>query len=177
MASVTIEQRPVTSLQTDACSIAVGASYDSDWFYSNFLVDNPSLSCLHINYKEAICVILAACRWACHWQNKSVHVYCDSTAAVGMLNKGSTRSPLMMDYLRVLFWLSATFNFRLKAYHIPGHNNVVADHVSRLHEPPHLLAFYNHLSSLALDPSVIPALSHMSPLSYFYVLGSVSCRD
>ncbi|XP_057312267.1 uncharacterized protein LOC130653768 [Hydractinia symbiolongicarpus] len=113
------DKRPVTALQTDACSSAVGGFYLGDWFYSNLLVYSPSLSCLHINFKEALCVVLSAARWASAWRNKTVHVYCDNTAAVSMLNKGTTRNPLMMKFLRQLFWLSATYNFRLKVVHVP----------------------------------------------------------
>lgn len=40
-----------------------------------------------------------------------------------------------MDSLRELFWLSAIYNFRLQAVQYPGHANLVADGVSRLHEP------------------------------------------
>lgn len=135
------DKRPVTALQTDACSSAVGGFYLGDWFYSNLLVDSPSLSCLHINFKEALCVVLSAARWASAWRNKTVHVYCDNTATVSMLNKGTTRNPLMMKFLRQLFWLSATYNFRLKVFHVPGKDNVMADHVSRLHDAGRFLAF------------------------------------
>ena len=40
-----------------------------------------------------------------------------------------------MKYLRYMFWLSAVYNFRLTAMHIPGTDNVFADKISRLHEP------------------------------------------
>ena len=119
MVSVTsLITRPMTDLQTDACTLGVGAYFHGDWFHSHLLVDYPSLSSLHINYKEALCIVLSASQWAHLWQNKVV-VFCDNTSAVAMLNKGSTHSPLMMTYLRHLFWLSAMFNFRLKAVHIP----------------------------------------------------------
>ena len=42
------------------------------------------------SYKEALCVVFAAERWASSLCNKTVFVYCDNTAAVAMINKGST---------------------------------------------------------------------------------------
>ena len=40
-----------------------------------------------------------------------------------------------MKYLRHIFWLSAVFNFHLKAVHVLGEDNVLADRIYRLHEP------------------------------------------
>ena len=129
-----LDDRPVTTLYTDASTNGVDASFEGNWFYSYFPVDFPWSTHLHMNYKEVICVVFAALYWAPYWQNKSVVVRCDNTAAVAMLNKGSTKHPVMMVFLRMLFWLSATYNFHLKAYHIPGVANVEADHVSRFRE-------------------------------------------
>lgn len=169
------EKRPVTELQTDACSSSVGAYFLGDWFYSNLLVDYPSLSTLHINFKEALCVVLSAVRWAPLWRNKTVHVFCDNTAAVAMLNKGTTKNPIMMYFLRRLFWLSATFNFRLKVFHVAGINNVTADHVSRLHDPTHFLAFAELLVRYYNKTLFeLSALDHMSLFSYFLLLGKFS---
>ena len=169
-----LDSRPVTSLHTDACSSALGASFGSDWFYSKLHVDFPELVSLHINFKEAICVVLSVLRWAPCLRNKRVHVFCDNTAAVAMLNKGTTRSPIMMIYLRLLFWLSAVFNFRLRAFHVPGVENSYADHISRLHEASHLSTFVSLLSSPVLDPSSIDCFRHMSHLSYFLLLNLYS---
>ena len=164
--------RPITDLQTDACSQAVGAFFQGDWFYSNLVVDHPSLSHLHINFKEALCIVFSAMRWASSWKNKTIHVYCDNTAAVAMLNKGTTRDPIMMVYLRQLFWLSATFNFRLKVFHVPGADNVVADHISRLHDRNHLLPFLGILQSLHAYPvTCMSAFAHMTHSCYFYLIG------
>ena len=167
--------RPVTSLQTDACSEAVGASFEGDWFYSNFLVDHKDLYRLHINYKEAICVVLAAIRWASFWRNKTIHVFCDNTAAVAMLNKGTTKNPVMMQFLRQLFWLSATFNFRIKAFHVPGRENILADDISRIHDADHLHSFLDQLQCYVPFPvTLIPAMNHMSLPCYFYLIGKYS---
>lgn len=41
---------------------------------------------------------------------------------------------MVMDSLWRVFWLSTTFNFRLRAFYYPGPANFLADAVSRLHE-------------------------------------------
>ncbi len=54
---------------------------------------------------------------------------------MGIINKGSAKHPLVMESLRRVFWLSAMYNFRMRAVYYPGRFNVLADSVSRLHEP------------------------------------------
>ena len=166
------DTRPVTNIHTDACSSGIGAVFENDWFYSNLWVDAPALAGLHINYKEALCIVFALERWAPYLSNKVVHIHCDNTAAVGMLNKGSSRNPLMMTYLRRLFWCSAIYNFRLKVFHVPGAQNVVADHVSRLHEHIHLAAFLQYLCGhFGLFASSDDIVWHMSENCFFFLLG------
>ena len=166
------DSRPITNLHTDACSSGIGAVFGEDWFYSNLLVDAPELAPLHINFKEALCIVFALRRWAPFLRDKTINIFCDNTAAVAMLNKGTTRNRVMMDYLRQLFWYSATYNFRLKVFHIPGKFNVWADHVSRLHQEEHFLALCQHQLS-RFGPSALnsPATCHMSQLSYLFLLG------
>lgn len=57
-----------------------------------------------------------------------------------------------MDSLRELFWLSAIYNFRLQAVQYPGHANLVADGVSRLHEPN---GFQRLLYNISLTQPII----------------------
>ena len=82
---------------------------------------------------EILAVVKAAHRWAYSWANHTVYVFSDNFTTVACINKGSSRNALLMHYIRQLFWLSAIYNFRLIAKHIPGKNNVLADAVSRLH--------------------------------------------
>ena len=102
-----------------------------------------------VNYQHCLLCIslisLAAGRWAPAWANKQVFVSCDNQTAVGMINKGSTGSPLVMQALHRLFWLSAVFNFRLKMRYIPGSSNVIAHAVSGLHSTAHLPYFCGFL--------------------------------
>ena len=169
------DSRPVTDLHTDACSSGIGAAYQGDWFYSNLLVDAPNLAGLHINFKEALCVVFSLERWAESLRNKVVHIHCNNQAAVAMLNKGTTRNPVMMTYLRRLFWCSARYNFRLRVFYVPGKLNVLADHMSRLHFPVHLQAFCRHLlTTSGPDALRAPASPNRSVMSYFFLFGLYS---
>ena len=63
---------------------------------------------------------------------------------VATINRGTSRNPFIMGCLRILFWLSAHYNFHITAHFIKGLSNTVADNISRIHEPKqfhHLLPF------------------------------------
>lgn len=65
-------------------------------------------------YKETICVVLSAVYWYHTWCIKIVFVYYDNTAAVAILNKDTAKSQ------RGFFWLSALYNFHIKASMLQG---------------------------------------------------------
>ena len=84
-----------------------------------------------------------------------------------IINKGSTANPFVICALRELLWLSAIYNFRFTAIHIPSKSNVLADALLHLHPPAQCISFYHHLLSLIpqmhLDTS--PLINHMSDIS------------
>ena len=130
-----LDDVPKTIVYTDACDQAGGGHCEGDWFYCNWSVDVPEIQDFHINVKELMAVIIATRHWCHLWTNKRVLVMSDNSMIVAGVNRGSSRSPVIMKYLRYMFWLSAVYNFRLTAMHIPGADNVLADKISRLHEP------------------------------------------
>ena len=66
------------------------------------------------------------------------------------------------EYVR----LSAVYNFRLTAMHVPGEDNVLADKISRLHEP-----YSKHYLSELLVAT--PLAWHMSYNAFVYILHRV----
>ena len=52
---------------------------------------------LRINYKETFTTVLAAHRWAPFWSGHRVIIKTDSQVAAAILNKGSTRCPVIMN--------------------------------------------------------------------------------
>ena len=93
--------------------------------------------------------------------------HCDNLAAVYIINKGSTAHPLIMHALRLLFWLSAIYNFRFTAVYVQGHLNTIADAMSRLHEHRKCVAFYRHLQQV--QPCQLP---DSTPLTQYMSLRS-----
>ena len=88
---------------------------------------------LHINYLELKAVFLALKEFQELCTGKIVLVASDNTTVVAYINKeGGMRSgPLCAVLWRILTWCSQK-QVTLKARHIPGHLNVIADKLSRL---------------------------------------------
>lgn len=129
-----VDCRPSTPVWLDACNVAAGAVYGNEFVYTPFS-EWPGSEKLHINFKETLTLETAVRRWAPLWSNAQIIVYSDNQAAVGIINRGSSDNPFVMESLRRIWFYSATYNFRIKAYYLPGHCNTVADAISRLHDP------------------------------------------
>lgn len=169
-----LETLPTEDVVTDACNIAAAGFFRGDWYYHNFPIDSQHWANLHINHKETLAIILAAKRWAPLWANKRIVIHSDNQAAVQIINKGTTANGNIMRELRQLFWLSALHNFHIKAVYLEGKRNILADSISRIHEPQHLLKFHaicsTQYSQTFLNST--PLELHMSAHSY----GFVFCR-
>ena len=100
------------------------------------------------------------------WHGMHIIVYSDNTATVAMVNKGSSRNPVAMEWLRQLFWLSATKNFHITARHIAGVDNIVSDRLSRLDEF-HITECLDFLASYGIER--IHLRHHMSYETYGFL--------
>ena len=89
--------------------------FQGDWFYTNWATDHPDLTDAHINLKETFTVFLALPRWKWYLHDKWIVVHTDNHTTISALNKGTSRNPQAMQWLRSIFWLSATSNFRITA--------------------------------------------------------------
>lgn len=161
--SMLLDKQPIQSVFTDSCTAAAGGIYDGDWFYVNWDLDWPLVSQFHINSKEILAAYLAVIRWAPCWRNKRIYIQSDNVTAVAAINRGTSKNPFIMACLRQLFWLSAKYNFHVSARFLPGISNMVADDISRLHEPGRISRVipYIHFSPMAWH------MSHSSLSSLF----------
>ena len=75
-----------------------------------------------------------------------VNCRCDNMAVVAVINSRTSRDPDLMHQLRCLAFFEAKFSFSVKASHIAGAKNSLADDLSR-----------NRLSSF------IQAVGHFDP--------------
>lgn len=161
--STVLDKQPLYGVFTDACDDGAGGSFGHDWYYFNWAQDLPEASSLHINEKEVLAVVLAAQRWSKVWVNKRIILHSDNMVTVASINKGTSRNKMVMQCLRKLFWLSATYNFHLTAQHLAGSLNIAADSASRLHSP-------GHLQTLLPFTAYTPLWLHISSQSLHFLL-------
>ena len=91
---------------------------------------------LHINCLELKAVVSALQHWAPVLQGHQVMIATDNSTVVSYINKqGGTHSPTLLRLtVELLLWLEAQ-NIIVRARHIPGCLNMIADHLSRPNQP------------------------------------------
>ena len=111
-------------------SLGCGGVFKSHWFS----VAWPSewWSSQNITFLELVPIILAAEVWGDMFRNASVLLHTDNLALVYVINKQSSKEPLVMSLVRRLVIQALNKNFDIKATHISGKHNVLADYLSRL---------------------------------------------
>lgn len=101
---------------------------------------------------ELLAVVGAAMIYGNLFSNHTVIFELDNLVDVEVINRQSSRAPLVNKLLKVLFDLSFQFNFSFYARHRPGSQNIRADFLSRAE-----LHLNNHSASWALaHPSLVP---------------------
>ena len=56
---------------------------------------------------------------------------CDNQSVVQIIKAGASKDDTIMDLVRELFLVVATYDFRLSAAHLPGKDNLIADALAR----------------------------------------------
>ena len=86
----------------------------------------------HINFLEMMTVLIALQRWQKFLQGKSILIRSDNTTVVQYLNKqGGTISPRLCRLSMYIWETVLQNNMWIKAAHIAGKDNVLADDLSR----------------------------------------------
>ncbi|KAL0194682.1 hypothetical protein M9458_008254, partial [Cirrhinus mrigala] len=130
-----VSQPEDIQLYTDAApSTGFGGYYSGRWFASEWppefshlaqQSDSPSSTLF-----EIYPVIIAAILWGHEWSKHIILIHSDNSAVVDIINKGRSRSPTIMQFIRRLTLISAQNQFLIRAAHIPGYHNSIADSLS-----------------------------------------------
>lgn len=121
-------------------SLVENLSYLSRWWllvspkFWTLLLDSwkgqeSASSAQHKTYPIATASIL----WGSAWSRKQKMMYCDNEAVIAIINKGRWHCQAIMSILRRFTWKSAIHNFIIKAEHILGHSNEIADALYRFY--------------------------------------------
>jgi hypothetical protein len=120
------------NLYTDAAgAVGFGAYFQGQWVCGTWPDHWMLQGTPDITFKELFPIVLALQLWAKQMENTKVVLFCDNQAVVHIINKQSTRAPHSMALLRQLVLTCLNHNILCRAKHIPGHNNSVADALSR----------------------------------------------
>ena len=139
---------PTMAVYSDASDWGMAAAHSDDWVVGSFIerddralgeyvghhheAPEPHIRDAHINIKEMGAVYMGACRWAQGWKDTVIIFITDSAVVEASLNTGRSRSPIIMGFLRRLFWLSVQYNFTFISTYINTRVNTMCDALSRL---------------------------------------------
>ena len=80
---------------------------------------------------ELFPIVVACAKLYPHFSVKRIQFRCDNEFVVAIINSGHSKAPRIMDLLRFLVLLSMKHNFYIRAHHVPGIVNDIADALSR----------------------------------------------
>ena len=103
---------------------------EGEYFHSAFPNEIIKLD-LPIHALEMLAVLLAVRVWGHRFQGQKVQIYCDNEPVVHVINSSKTRDTFLATCLRELWLEVSKFGFELRAVHLPGVENRVADWLSR----------------------------------------------
>lgn len=121
---------PDAVMSTDACLTGCGGFYRGCYFRSEF-PDHIIQLDMDINVLELLTLALALKQWGHCFSRQRLVIACDNAQAVSAVNTGRSTSERMQSILRDIWFIEAKFDFTVRAVHIPGVDNKIADHLSR----------------------------------------------
>ena len=127
-----IWSEPDVSVATDSCLDGCGGLCDFQYFHTifpKFVLDQK----LKIHQLEFLAVLLGARIWGHKFRGLKIRIYCDNKAVVDVINSSKTKDPFMATCLRELWLVVSKNEFEMRAVHLPGEDNRVADWLSRWH--------------------------------------------
>lgn len=128
-----LDQQPIFSpdinLYTDASgSVGYGAICGSEWFQGEW---SEWWQGQNITLLELYPIVVAIEAWGPKLENKQLVLHTDNIAIVAVLQKQTSKEPLVMTLVRKLVLLCLKYNLVVSAQHVPGENNSIADALSR----------------------------------------------
>ena len=128
-----VTSSPDLQLYTDAAStVGFGGFFNGKWFQGRWpphLLINKTKG-ISIEWQELFPILLACSLWYPHFSGKRLQFWCDNQSVVAIINLGHSKAPRVMDLVRFLVLISMKHNFLVRARHVPGANNQIADALS-----------------------------------------------
>ena len=136
-----------------AASIGMGIYMNGKWTQAkwgdNFKEETKGNN---ITFLEYFPILVALHMFGNEIKNKKVMFHCDNAAVVEIINKQTSKCPRVMDLVRPLVLKCMELNTVIRAKHIKGVNNTIADAISRFNTQ----IFREHAPLADLLPTPIP---------------------
>ena len=126
---------PDFHMSTDACLTGAGGWSNSSYFSESF-PDFIKEANFHINILEMLAILVGLRIWCKSFQNFRIQLLCDNQASVTVINTGRTKDKMMLKIVRELAYISVHNNLQIRAVHLAGNSNRIADLLSRAPENP-----------------------------------------
>ena len=123
---------PDVSMATDSCLDGCGGISSNEFFHTRF-PDAILKRKLPIHNLEFLALLVGARLWGHQFSGLKIRVYCDNQPVVDVINSSRTKDPFMATCLRELWLVVSQNKFELRAVHLPGVENRVADWLSLFH--------------------------------------------
>ncbi|XP_033762122.1 uncharacterized protein LOC117343748 [Pecten maximus] len=112
--------------------LGCGAFYHKSWSFFKWPCSWHKTEILRdITFLELVPILLAIHTWGNDLRDKKVIFRVDNSALATILNKKTSKLDRVMCLLRELILVSMQYNIQLKAQHIAGVDNFIADAISR----------------------------------------------
>ena len=121
---------PDLTLSTDSCLTGCGGVSAKEFFHVTFpksILDQD----LPIHALEMLAVLIGVRIWGQYCTGLRVQIYCDNEACVKVINSSKTKDAFLASCLRELWLEVSKYGFELRAIHLAGEENRVADWLSR----------------------------------------------
>ena len=120
---------------TDACISGIGGFFDGRFFHSSYppFIDT---ALLYIALLEMLAVIVSLQLWSEELRGQRILVRTDNQNTELAINTGRSRVSFVQSCLRELWFYASCFDFELRAFYISGHQNTIADSLSRWDNDP-----------------------------------------
>ena len=137
-------------LYTDASSdIGFAAIFGTKWVAGT---RHRSFSSSDITLLELYPLVLLTGIFGCYLANHCIIFMTDNAGVVEIVNKLSSKNHHIMKLVRMLVLSCLKYNILFRSQHVPGYQNIIADHLSRFQIDEAKRA----ASWLDTEPSVIP---------------------
>ena len=113
----------------------------------------------NITFLELVPILVALTVWGPLLRNKYVYFHTDNEALSFCLNKLTSKEPLVMESIRSIVRLTLSFNIMIRAKHIAGFLNSMADALSR----QQIDVFRGLHPEAEMLPATVPALQDLLP--------------